>query len=290
MIDPIEELRAELAATKADLALLRTQLAAGMAVPDVTGQAGLALTNNGSTSSWAPFPATGVTSVGATWPITSTGGTTPAVGHATSGVVAGTYALATITVNAQGHVTSASSGSAAASWGSIGGVLSSQSDLWNALVARGQLAVANTWTGVQSFTGVAFGSVAAASPTDLTKHISLYSTTYGWSITSGRLNHLANGSHVFMCMGVDVATISSSGLSLTSALPISSGGTGATTAAAARNNLGLGSTTGALPVVNGGTGATTAAAARTNLGLAGRITVSNSPPSGGEDGDLWFQW
>lgn len=48
-------------------------------------------------------------------------------------------------------------------------------------------------------------------------------------------------------------------------VPITKGGTGATTAAGARNALGLGNTTGAVPVANGGTGATSAPAARTNL-------------------------
>lgn len=51
-------------------------------------------------------------------------------------------------------------------------------------------------------------------------------------------------------------------------LPITKGGTGATTAAAARNNLGLGNTSGALPVANGGTGCTTLADLKTALGFA----------------------
>lgn len=51
------------------------------------------------------------------------------------------------------------------------------------------------------------------------------------------------------------------------AVPIANGGTGAATAAGARNNLGLGNTAGAVPVANGGTGAANAAQARTNLGI-----------------------
>lgn len=47
---------------------------------------------------------------------------------------------------------------------------------------------------------------------------------------------------------------------------ITNGGTGATTVAGARNNLGLGNTDGALPIANGGTGATDAATARANIG------------------------
>lgn len=49
--------------------------------------------------------------------------------------------------------------------------------------------------------------------------------------------------------------------------PVERGGTGATSAAAARNALGLGNTTGALPIKNGGTGATSATSALNNLGI-----------------------
>jgi hypothetical protein len=53
-----------------------------------------------------------VTAVTATTPIVSSGGTTPALTHATSGVTAASYTNASVTVNATGHVTAASSGAA----------------------------------------------------------------------------------------------------------------------------------------------------------------------------------
>lgn len=64
----------------------------------------------------------------------------------------------------------------------------------------------------------------------------------------------------------------------TDVIPVARGGTGAKTAAEARNALGLGNTSGAVPIANGGTGATTAAAARKNLGLgntSGALPVAN---------------
>lgn len=61
-------------------------------------------------------------------------------------------------------------------------------------------------------------------------------------------------------------------------LSISNGGTGAATAAGARNALGLGDTTGALPVANGGTGAVTAAEALAALGVT--VGEADAPETG----------
>ena len=80
-------------------------------------------------------------------------------------------------------------------------------------------------------------------------------------------------------------------IGITGTLPIANGGTGATSAAGTRNNLGLGNTTGALPVANGGTGATTAANARTNLGafsssggkISGNTRIQGSVVLGSEN-------
>lgn len=54
---------------------------------------------------------------------------------------------------------------------------------------------------------------------------------------------------------------------MTGTLAISKGGTGATTVAKSRKNLGLGDTDGAVPIANGGTGASSIGGARTNLNL-----------------------
>ena len=60
-------------------------------------------------------------------------------------------------------------------------------------------------------------------------------------------------------------------------LPIEHGGTGKTTAAAARNALGLGNTTGALPVANGGTGVTSIANIITALFGTSALGSSSKP-------------
>ena len=72
-----------------------------------------------------------------------------------------------------------------------------------------------------------------------------------------------------------LATITIPPSRISGTLPISKGGTGATTAAAARNALGLGNTAGAVPVANGGTGATNAASARSNLGAVSQADFNS---------------
>lgn len=59
----------------------------------------------------SPPPVTAiVTSVTASSPLSSSGGTTPNITHNNSGVTAATYTYATVNINATGHITSASSG------------------------------------------------------------------------------------------------------------------------------------------------------------------------------------
>ena len=84
----------------------------------------------------------------------------------------------------------------------------------------------------------------------------------------------AAASHNHSASNINSGTLSADRLPT---VPISKGGTGATTAAGARNALGLGNTTGAVPVANGGTGATSAAAARTNLGVYGMASGTAAP-------------
>jgi hypothetical protein len=73
--------------------------------------------------------------------------------------------------------------------------------------------------------GATFGSQTVATVTDLSKHIALYSTTYGLNITANRLNIVApSAASIFANInGSDVANITSTGLNATAI--------GATTAA-----------------------------------------------------------
>lgn len=56
--------------------------------------------------------------------------------------------------------------------------------------------------------------------------------------------------------------------------PVASGGTGATSIAGIRNNLGLGNTDGPLPIANGGTGASSVETALISLGVQAQHTTA----------------
>ncbi|WP_320202804.1 beta strand repeat-containing protein [Agrobacterium rosae] len=125
------------------------------------------------------------------------------------------------------------------------------------------MSVANTWAGVQTFTpnaiftggatmsnGLDFGSTVAASATTLTRHLALYGTTFGFNVTSNTLNYVSSSAHVWYAGTTQVMSVSSAGnMTLLGTLGITSGGTGATTVAAALTNLGL-STVAKLDVEN----------------------------------------
>ena len=119
-----------------------------------------------------------------------------------SGVVPGTYSLATVTVDAKGRITSASSGGTPVTSFSAGTTgLTPSMGSTGAVTLAGTLTVANGGTG---------GTTAAAARSNL------------GAATSG-----ANS---------DITALSG----LTTALSLAQGGTGATDAATARTNLGLG--------------------------------------------------
>lgn len=99
-----------------------TTFTAGISAGGTQGTAGNVLASNGT--GVAPYWTTAVTSVSASSPLTATGTTaSPTINHSTSGVSASSYTMANITVDAYGHVTSASSGATTSSstqFGSLG--------------------------------------------------------------------------------------------------------------------------------------------------------------------------
>ncbi len=108
------------------------------------------------------------------------------------------------------------------------------------------LAASNTWSASQTLSnGAAFGAAATfgstfvASASDLSKHLSLYSNTYGISVTAGVQNYVvpAGGDHKFYQGTTEIGRFNSGGLTMPVNLGISFSGTGAATT---RTNLGFG--------------------------------------------------
>lgn len=88
-------------------------------------------------------------------------------------------------------------------WTDTGGIYYCNTDTATPAPASNDASVANTYwtrgtflalTGGGLTGGLSFGNAVAAAPTDLSRHISLYGSTYGFSITGGNLNIVAGGS------------------------------------------------------------------------------------------------
>ncbi|PHS22129.1 MAG: hypothetical protein COA84_13185 [Robiginitomaculum sp.] len=61
--------------------------------------------------------------------------------------------------------------------------------------------------------GLAFGASVVVSPQDLTRHLSLYGTIYGFSITNSTLNHVSGSVHDFYARTVKLARMDAAGTS-----------------------------------------------------------------------------
>lgn len=200
--DSTPQLQEQVDALRADLQRLRDQLAGAVGLPS-PGTNGQMLYTNAALPYWGN-PPTAIASINVSSPITSTGGTTPTIGHATSGVSAGSYSNVNLTVNASGHITAISNGSASVNWGSIGGSLASQTDLQAALNAKGGLSSANTWTSAQTYGTVfdyryfqnsvySLGSTSPASTSTWYRVAEIPHTDYGQEATIYLRFHRASG-------------------------------------------------------------------------------------------------
>ena len=70
--------------------------------------------------------------------------------------------------------------------------------------------------------GINFGAAVASGVADLSKHLSLHSNGYGFSITSGQMNYAAavGGRHVFVVNAVTSVTVNNAGITMAPGMAI----------------------------------------------------------------------
>jgi hypothetical protein len=76
-------------------------------------------------------------------------------------------------------------------------------------------------SGGQFSGGISFVNNVASSPTDLTKHIALWGTNFGFSITSGTLNYVSNSNHDFYSGSTKVVSVTATGMAIAGTLATS---------------------------------------------------------------------
>lgn len=208
----------------------------------LTGGTGISVSNGAGS---VTLTNTGITNIGTVTPIVTSGGSTPTITHALSGVSFGTYTNATVTVNAFGHVTAIASGTGGVSTvTATTPVISSGGSTPN--ISLGNVPVPNGGTGITSYV---VGDL-------------LYATG---TLTLGKLADVATG-NVLLSGGVSTPpSYGKVGMAthVTGVLPPANGGTGSSTVP----------TNGQIPIGNG----TTYTPATITAGLG--ITVTNGPGS-----------
>lgn len=89
--------------------------------------------------------------------------------------------------------------------------------------STGMVTLGRGLTITNSTAGISFSGTAGASNSDLSKGIALNSTTYGFGYTANRVNYNVptGATHVFLVNAVDIATVASTGISITGGLSTS---------------------------------------------------------------------